>query len=121
MFRASALDVGRNVDSVGHGKLVGNQEDHLLSLRRHIMRISAISTDIHDRLAKFDQCISDLNRSMNVVVKQLFAATKGAFFEVILPAFGPSWDLQKVVRATKAVVVEFRGSSGFKILHMACV
>jgi hypothetical protein len=29
MFRASALDVGRNLDSVGHGKLVGNQEEHL--------------------------------------------------------------------------------------------
>jgi len=121
MFRASALDVGRNVDSVGHGKLVGNQEEHLLSLRRHIIKISVVSTDIHDRLAKLDQCISDLNRSMNVVVKPLFAATKGAFFEVILPAFGPLWDLHKVVRATKVVVVKFRGSSEFKILHMACV
>jgi hypothetical protein len=48
MFRASALDVGRNVDSVGHDKLAGNQEEHLLSLRRHIMKISAVSTDIHD-------------------------------------------------------------------------
>ena len=65
--------------------------------------------------------ILTVNRSMNVVVKPLFAATKGAFFEVILPAFGPLWDLQKVVRATKVVVVKFRGSSEFKILHMACV
>ena len=93
----------------------------MLSLRRHIIKISVVSTDIHDRLAKLDQCISDLNRSMNFVVKQLFAATKGAFFEVILPAFGPLWDLHKVVRATKVVVVKFRGSSEFKILHMACV
>ena len=77
MFRAGALDVGRNFDSVGYGKLVGNQEEHLLSLRRHIMKISVFSTDIHDRLAKLDQCISDLNRSMNFVVKPLFAATKG--------------------------------------------
>jgi hypothetical protein len=122
MFRAGALDVGRFVDSVGHGKLVGNQEEHLLSLRRHITKISVVSTDIHDRLAKLDQCISDINRSMNVVVKPLFAATKGAFFEVILPAFGPpSWDLQKVIRATKVVVVKFRGTSEFEILHMACV
>ena len=121
MFRASALDVGRNLDGVGHGKLVGNQEEHLLSLRRHITKISVVSTDIHDRLAKLDQCISDLNRGMNIIVKQLFAATKGAFFEVILPAFGPSWDLQKVIRATKVVVVKFRGSSEFEILHMACV
>ena len=58
---------------------------------------------------------------MNVVVKQLFAATKGAFFEVILPAFGPSWDLQKVIRATNVVVVKFRGTNEFEILHMACV
>jgi hypothetical protein len=65
------------------------------------MKISAVSTDIHDGLAKLDQCISGLNRGMDVVVKQLFAATKGAFFEVILPAFGPSWDLQKVVRAKR--------------------
>jgi hypothetical protein len=43
---------------------------------------------------------------------------KGAFFEVILPAFGPSWDLQKVIRATKAVVVKFRGTSEFEILHI---
>ena len=85
----------------------------MLSLRRHIIKISVVSTDIHDRLAKLDQCISDLNRSTNVVVKQLFAATKGAFFEVILPAFGPLWDLHKVVRATKVVVVKFRGSSEF--------
>jgi hypothetical protein len=54
------------------------------------MKISVVSTDIHDRLAKLDQCILDLNRGMNVIVKQLFAATKGAFFEVILPAFGAS-------------------------------
>jgi hypothetical protein len=31
MFRASALDVSRNLDDVGHGngKLVGNQDEHL--------------------------------------------------------------------------------------------
>jgi hypothetical protein len=58
---------------------------------------------------------------MNVVVKPLFATTKGALFEVILPAFGPSWDLQKVIRATKVVVVKFHGTSEFEILHMACV
>jgi hypothetical protein len=86
-----------------------------------MMKISVVSTDIHDRLAKLDQCMSGLNRGVNVVVKQLFAATKGALFEVILPAAGPSWDLQKVIRATKVVVVKFRGSSEFKILHMACV
>jgi hypothetical protein len=86
------------------------------------MKISAVSTDIHDRPAKLDQCISCLNRGMDVVVKQLFAATKGTFFEVILPAFGPLWDFHKVVRATKVVVVvKFRGSSEIKILHMACV
>jgi hypothetical protein len=55
------------------------------------MKISAVSTDIHDRPAKLDQCISDLNRGMIAFAKQLFAATKGAFFEPnedILPAFG---------------------------------
>jgi hypothetical protein len=50
-----------------------------------------------------------------------FIGGKGAFFEVILPAFGPSWDLQKVIRGTKVVVVKFRGTSEFEILHMACV
>jgi hypothetical protein len=52
---------------------------------------------------------------MDVVVKQLFAATKGAFFEVILPAFGPLWDyLQKVTRATKVVVVVKFRAPGLK-------
>jgi hypothetical protein len=58
---------------------------------------------------------------MNAVVKQFFTATKDEFFEVILPAFGPLWDLQKVVRATKVVVVKFRSRSEFKILPMACI
>jgi hypothetical protein len=46
---------------------------------------------------------------------------KGAFFEVISPVSGPLWDLQKVVRATKVAVVEFRGSSECEILQMACI
>jgi hypothetical protein len=33
------------------------------------MEMSVVSTDVHDRLAKLDQCISELNKYMNVVVK----------------------------------------------------